>query len=299
MHEVYAYGVITPSTLIELGDSFPSPGGYAEVARVHPSVGGEAAGGAYVLARLGVATKVDGSHLGTDEASRRVVDTLTTAGVDCSALTLEDGPGPIAELIFAHADMRTVLGNYASFLSARAWNQPSREDIEASRYVCLDPFFGEASKQVAQWCLESGTPYVTIDTPPDSAIARNAEVLIVSEDYAVDQLGMPGADQDLLVTYSEHCQGLVILTRGGGTVICGRAGEAPREYAPFDIDARDTTGAGDSFRGGIIYGLLQGNDEAEMIRTASAIAAIVCTKPPSFLNSPNPNELAEFLEHQH
>ncbi|NNK91763.1 MAG: hypothetical protein HKO87_04960, partial [Acidimicrobiia bacterium] len=157
MHEVYAYGVITPSTLIELGDSFPSPGGYAEVTRVHPSVGGEAAGGAYVLARLGVATKVDGSHLGTDEASRRVVDTLTTAGVDCSALTLEDGPGPIAELIFAHADMRTVLGNYASFLSARAWNQPSREDIEASRYVGLDPFFGEASKQVAQWCLESGT----------------------------------------------------------------------------------------------------------------------------------------------
>lgn len=88
MHDVYAYGVIAPSTLIELSDDDPSPGGYAEIAGVHPSIGGTA-GGAFVLARLGVATKLNGNRLGDDDSSVRTLGLLTAAGVDCSAITLE------------------------------------------------------------------------------------------------------------------------------------------------------------------------------------------------------------------
>ena len=81
MHEVYAYGVVAPSTLIELEGGFPAEAGYGEIARIHPSLGGEAAGGAYVLARLGVATKMSGNRLGSDLDSRRVIGLLTEAAL--------------------------------------------------------------------------------------------------------------------------------------------------------------------------------------------------------------------------
>ena len=54
MHDVYAFGVIAPSTLLVLEDDYPPSGGYAEIAGVYPSFGGEAAGGGLGCGRSGV-----------------------------------------------------------------------------------------------------------------------------------------------------------------------------------------------------------------------------------------------------
>ena len=111
MHYVHAYGVIAPSTLIELSDDDPSPGGYAEIAGVHPSIGGTA-GGAYVLARLGVATKLNGKRFGDDDSSVRTLGLFTAAGVDCGAITSEPHLPPVGEVVLVTDDARTVLGTY-------------------------------------------------------------------------------------------------------------------------------------------------------------------------------------------
>ncbi len=183
MHDVYAYGVIAPSTLIELVDEFPDAGGYAEIAGVHPSLGGEAAGGAYVLARLGVTTKLAGNRLGADDSSARVRGLLSTAGVDCSAIDLDPDASPVAEVVVAGGTARTIFGTYRHLTATQAWTEPSRDDVRSSRIVCLDPFFGAASRQVAEWCFEADIPYVTVDVAPDTDIARHAAALIISEEF--------------------------------------------------------------------------------------------------------------------
>jgi hypothetical protein len=55
--------MITPSTVHVLRSDFayPRPNTYAEIARSYPSVGGEAANSAIVLASLGVCTRLDGN----------------------------------------------------------------------------------------------------------------------------------------------------------------------------------------------------------------------------------------------
>ena len=68
-----------------------------------------------------------------------------------------------------------------------------------------------------------------------------------------------------------------------------------RGEAIFAVDVQDTTGAGDSFRAGIIYGMLRGFDTERMIRTASAVAALVCQGVPGVLHSPTEAELEAFL----
>ena len=50
-------------------------------------------------------------------------------------------------------------------------------------------------------------------------------------------------------------------------------------YAPaFAVDAVDTTGAGDVFRGAFIYGLLKGEPPQALLRFANAAAAVSCTR---------------------
>ncbi len=294
MYDVYAFGVIAPSTLILLEDDYPPSGGYAEIAGVHPSFGGEAAGGAYVLARLGATTKLDGNWLGDDESSARAIEVLAAAGVDCSAIRRAGNTRAVREVVLSTAGARTVLGTYKKLLADNAWNAPSEEDIRSSRIVCLDPFFDGASLQAARWCVDADTPYVTVDVSPDTEMARQADVLVVSEEFATREFG-PHDPHELLATYTDRCSGLVVLTRGSEQLLYGRRAEHPRDFSPYPVQARDTTGAGDSFRAGIIYAMLNGYDDEQLISTASAVAALVCERFPGVLNSPTKEELSEFL----
>lgn len=293
MYDVLAYGVIAPSRLVELEGAFPTEAGYGEITRTHPSLGGEAAACAYVLSRMGIATKLSGNRLGRDPESKRVLGLLEAAGVDCSAVATDAGD-PVLEIVISGAGERTVLGSYGRMLTQQAWSTPSRDDIEAARIVCLDPFFGEASEQAARWCREASIPFVTVDVPPDSKIAHGAAVTIISEEFGLRSFA-PYDPHSVISVYA-HRSDLVILTRGSRPVLFSR-GDAPvNGFTPFQVEARDTTGAGDSFRAGIIYGMLMGYDDHRLIATASAVAAMVSQRVPGVLNSPSVSELEQFLE---
>ena len=176
----------------------------------------------------------------------------------------------------------------------RAWNPPSGDDIRASRIVCLDPFLGEESEQAAAICVEAGVPYVTIDAPADTDLSRQAAAVIVSEDYLSRSMGAV-ARGEVLAAYSAECAGLVVLTDGSSPVLFGYRGSRPESFAPFNVDVVDTTAAGDAIRAGIIYGMLQGQSDNELIRTGCAVAAMVCQTMPGFINSPTETQLRHFL----
>ncbi|MDR9451308.1 MAG: carbohydrate kinase family protein [Acidimicrobiia bacterium] len=299
MHDVYAHGIIARSTLCTLEGDFPLRAGYAEIANVAEvghTIGGEAAGGAYVLARLGIATKLDGSWLKADEASGRIVSALSEAGVDSSRISLTDDCETLREFVFSDGDTRTVFGNYGRVLRGdRTWNPPSGDDIRASRIVCLDPFFGEESAQAAEICVEAGVPYVTIDVILGTEIGRHAEVLIVSEEFLSRSLG-PVDPHEALAVYTRESAGLVILTNGASSVLFGTRGSKPATFDPFPVEVVDTTGAGDALRAGVIYGMLKGLTGTALIRTGCAVAGMVCERMPGFINSPTEAELLAFLD---
>lgn len=292
MHEVYAYGVVAPSTLVETGGDYPPEGGYAEVRTIHRSFGGEAAGSAYVLARLGVATKLAGTRLGADTASKWVVDTLSSAGVDCADLTAE-GHSVVEEVVVSTHGERTIFATYGKMLDLEHWDPPSRAAIAASRLVCLDPFFGDASETAAVWCRLEDVPYVTIDSAPDGDLARDAAAIVVSQEFADRTFG-PKSPAELFERYVAQCQGLVILTRGSEGAWFGRAGASPKWAPSFPVDVIDAAGAGDSFRAGVIRGLLRGDPDDEVVRVAAALAAMVCRSSPGVLSSPTEAELVDF-----
>jgi sugar/nucleoside kinase (ribokinase family) len=57
------------------------------------------------------------------------------------------------------------------------------------------------------------------------------------------------------------------------------------------VDAVDTTGAGDVFRGALICSLLRGDSPEVMLRFANAAAAVSCTREGALAGVPNLQEI--------
>ena len=69
------------------------------------------------------------------------------------------------------------------------------------------------------------------------------------------------------------------------------------ESASFAVPGgcKDTTGSGDAFHGGFLYGLLMGRDIETSLKLANAVAALKCRDLGARTALPSENELTEFL----
>jgi sugar/nucleoside kinase (ribokinase family) len=62
---------------------------------------------------------------------------------------------------------------------------------------------------------------------------------------------------------------------------------------------KDTTGAGDAFRAGFVYGLCKGLNIEETMRVANAVAALQCREMGARDGLPSETELNRFLAESH
>ncbi len=291
---VYAYGVVSSSTLYRIRGAFPAPEGYAEIEDVSYMTGGEAANSSVVLARLGARVKLDGNWVGDDDNGRRTVGLLSEQGIDTSRLALRQNYQGVQEVVFAAGDTRTIFGTYGALQDNEEWNSPREEDITAAGVVCLDPFFTGPAARVAEVAAASEIPVITVDCSYDSSLLRSASAVVVAESFIRENYADESLDE-LFRRYLAATAGLVIFTFGGRPAWYGREGGDVREMPPFDIAPVDTTGGGDSFRAGIVYAFLRGWDDERAVSFAAAVAALNCTRFPGVLNSPSLAEVEAFI----
>jgi sugar/nucleoside kinase (ribokinase family) len=297
-YDVYAYGMISSSTLHILAPefSFPAPDGYGEINETLQMIGGEAANSSIVLGKLGSRVKIDGNWLGDDEKGAAVMDILEEYGITTSRLTKKAGYRGVNEIVFSDKKTRTVFGTYCHLLfTEKQWNTPVKEDIRGAEIVCLDPFFKEESLLAARYASEFSVPYVTVDVKPNDPVAHDAAVLIISGEFRRREY--PDREiSSLLADYTNKTEGIVIFTSGESDILYQQKGKGEGRIQPFHVVPVDTTGAGDSFRAGIIYSMLTGWDMEESICFASGLAALVCTSFPGVLGAPDEKGVIDFIQ---
>lgn len=292
--DVYAYGMVSSSTLYRIGGDFPAAEGYGEIEEQHHMTGGEAANSAIVLSRLGARVKLDGNWLGDDDAGRRTKALLSDYQIDTTRLSLKSGYRGVQEVVFAAGNTRTIFGTYARLLAKGDWNQPDENDITRAKVVCLDPFFAQQASRVAEVAFDAKVPVVTVDCRYDEPLLRHVSAVVIAESYLRENYVQRDLEE-VFAAYQAATSGLVIFTFGNRPAWYARPGETARRFQPFAIEPMDTTGGGDSFRAGIVYGFLQGWDDDTMVEFAAAVAAIICTRYPGVLNAPTTDEVAEFM----
>jgi len=67
---------------------------------------------------------------------------------------------------------------------------------------------------------------------------------------------------------------------------------------PLCVEAKSTLGAGDTFRAGVMHGLLCGMSDRETVHFAAATAACVCRRFPFALNPPSIDEIFALMTEQ-
>ena len=293
--DVYLYGQILGTHSFLLKDGFLQPDEYSEIAEQYFLPGGETGTAATVLMSLGVSVRMDGTWIGT-EVAPMLKAFYAGKTVDLSPLcfTLDQG---VMDYVVIAGLVRSPMGRFQALFSSgkRWWSIPREEDIVGCRAAAVDPFFGEESLRAAELCRRHRVPFVTIDSPHDSMLHRQAAVNVVSKECtAAHYAGV--APEAVLERMQQETDGLTILTQGGGDMLYARKGEPIRRMKPFCVTVRSTLGAGDTFKAGCVYGLLHGMQDEELVRFASACSAIAISRFPLPLNPPKLKEVKELIE---
>ena len=264
--------------------------------------GGEIATAMAGLQRLGLKTCYVG-RFGTDAAGDSGVRPLVDEGVDVSLA--ERVPGATTQIAFIVIDVATgeptVIWKRDPRLSYSAEEAPLQIVQRASVLHCT-PHDTQACIAIATEAKRSRT-IVSIDLdnifPGVEELLPMVDVLITSAELPGRMLGIEDTQGALIAMHQKYGSAVVGVTLGetGSLVYCGgKFVRTPGFHVPGGC--KDTTGAGDSFRAGLLYGLVRGESIEESARIANAVAALKCRAVGARTSLPTPGELTTMLKIQ-
>ena len=122
------------------------------------------------------------------------------------------------------------------------------------------------------------------------------DVLLSSSDFPDKFLGIRNKERSLKELKAKFGCKVVGITIGerGSLILCENQLIETRGFSVPE-QCKDTTGAGDSFRSGFLYGLLSNESVEESARMANAVAALKCREVGARTALPNLMELRELL----
>jgi len=272
-----------------------TPGGKRRIARHRVSPGGQAATTACTCAALGLRCRYIGAF-GTDDHGRMIREALDARQVDTAGSFTREAPNRYAViLIDGGTGERSVLWQRDAALSLEP-GDITAQHIRGGRLLHVDTVDEEAAIAAARLARAAGMDVTTdIDTvtPRTPTLVEAATFPVFAEPVPAALTGEPDPARALRALRQRH-GGLLCVTLGarGAMLLDGdRLHHAPA----FDVHAVDTTGAGDVFRGALIYARLRGDDPATMLRFANAAAAISCTREGAIGGVPTRAEIETLL----
>ena len=262
---------------LSLVPEFPTLNSKMEILQFSKQGGGQVATAMVALSRWGIRTKYIGK-VGDDELGAFSLNSLRQDGVDVSFVTIE--PNAISQFAMIIVDRasgeRTILWNRDKQLMYRE-GELRREELCSGKILHLDGHDLRAALQSAQWAKEEGIPTV-IDLdkiePLTSELIKKIDFVITSSNFPTLFTGISDREK-ALIEMQRQTPGFLCATLGREGAVALVEGNILRVRG-FKVDAVDTTGAGDVFHAGFIYGLLQNWEVREILRFANAVAALKC-----------------------
>jgi sugar/nucleoside kinase (ribokinase family) len=149
-----------------------------------------------------------------------------------------------------------------------------------ARALLVDGFETAAATQAAHWARGAGIPVVAdLDELYDGVdeLAAQVDYLVVSRDFPSRLTGERNLELALRKMKDRYGCAVTAATLGQDGVLAWDGSRFHLRPA-YCVNVVDTTGAGDIFHAGFIYGLLQGWPLARLLDFACAAAALNCTK---------------------
>jgi sugar/nucleoside kinase (ribokinase family) len=263
------------------------------------TAGGQAATTMVGLQRLGFKTAYAG-RFGSDAEGQFGFQALKSESVDTEfAEVIEGARNQVAFIIVdARNGERTIIWDRDERLSYGAREAPVPL-ASRGRILHLDAHDPPASASMAEAARAAGTIVsADIDNIYEGLpkLLPLLNILITSREFPHRLTGIADERASLVELKARYGCGIVGMTKGrdGAMIYCaGQFIDSPAYEVPGGC--RDTTGAGDAFHTGFLYGLLSGEDVETSLRMANAVAALKCRSLGARTALPDENELTEFL----
>ncbi len=257
--------------------------------------GGEIASSMVGLARLGLRTAYAG-RFGDDPAGIIGRESLIQENVD--AAWAESVAGASTQVAFILIDdnsgERTVIWKRDPKLTYTAAEAPVDAAIRG-RVLHMTPHDTTACIRMARAAKESGV-LVSLDLdnifPALTELLPLVDICIMSADLPPRLTGNSDVEASLAEIASTYGCGIAGITLGdaGSLILCGDHAISTAAF-PVPGGCVDTTGAGDAFRAGFLYGLVSGYTVEQSALTANAVAALKCRSLGARTGLPDPSEV--------
>lgn len=282
---VVAVGDLNIDILLYL-PRYPELGGEAltEHLEVHP--GGSAANTAVALARLGVPTSFVG-RVGKDFWGQYLLEDLRREGVDVSCVQVDEVHGTGTMVIIVVGRERTILG-YRGANKYLTWEPHLSEHLQRfeilhlSGYALLeDPqrstalqLLREARRLGLQTSLDTGYVLSALGLGKVLEYTRNLITWVLTNEGELRRvLGTLEPATVLKLLEEWGAEAMVVKAGPRGAYLYYRDRTTPYHSPAVDVPVVDTTGAGDAFNAGFLYGVLRRLTLEESCDLANAVAA--------------------------
>jgi sugar/nucleoside kinase (ribokinase family) len=273
--DLVGVGLNATDTIIPLV-TYPERGSKVEYANASVMLGGQAATTVIACQTWGLSTRYVGK-LGEDDAARMHRKAFALAGVQAELTAVANAASPQSLILVDEGGERTVLCRR----DERLLLQPGdlrREWIVNARSLHVDGYETAAATVAAQWARAAGIPVIAdldeLYAGVEDLIA-NVDYLIVSRDFPCRLMADPDLESALRRMHLRFRCTLTAATLGEGGVLAWDGRQLHHRPA-YRVPVVDTTGAGDIFHAGFIFGLLQGWELERQLDFACAAAAINC-----------------------
>ncbi len=283
--DVFVYGDVNIDLVIPGVDRFPLPGQEEEVAVMETLVGGGAALFALGIGKLGLRPAFQGM-VGDDCYGRMIREEFAARQVDTSLLSVSRTQKTGISISFTNQRDR-------SFLTMRGTNDSldlsnvSMEAARQARHIHVTGYAGSANHDaylsLLQRVKRETDATVSFDLGWDDSgewkreidqLFPYIDVLFMNETEAVHYARADTALEAGRI-FARDCPVVAIKLGAKGALGFAEGKVCRRE--PFRVRAVDTTGAGDSFNAGFVYGYLTGKDLSECLSCGNACGALSVT----------------------
>ena len=274
--DLVGVGLNATDTVIPLSH-FPAAGSKVEFGDVKTLPGGQVASTVVACQRWGLRTRYVGK-IGDDAAAALHRSAFEDAGVEAHLLSVPNVASQQSIILVDREGERTVLHRHDDALSLHP-NDLDREWVVNARALHVDGWDTAAATQAAAWAHEAGIPVIAdLDEiyPGVDDLLEKIDYLIVSRDFPTRLMNEPDLESALRGMQRRYGSTLAAATLGHEGVLAWD-GRQMQHHAAYRVPVMDTTGAGDIFHAGFIFGLLRGWPLDRQLDFACAAAALNCT----------------------
>jgi len=244
------------------------------------SCGGSAANTIVGLARLGCKVGFIGK-VANDREGKMLVEDFRREGVDTSGIIHAKRGRSGTVMGFVDEKGERALYVDPGINDMIDFDEINREYAFQTHFLHLTSFVGEKSFQTQKKLVEDLPKRIKVSFDPGELYARKGSELetIIGRTFVL----MPNQNELALITKkADYREGAKVLLNKGVKIVAVKMGskgcyvtdEKENHYIePFKVKVVDTTGAGDAFCAGFLYGLLHGKSLYECGRIGNFVAS--------------------------